>query len=679
MNSEGVDDDDPSSLLNCNQTLIADILSYVITSTKEFAKLREVCKLWETCILPYCLQHKLLPFLELCNSTKKHSALLPGLVQIGGERGCAGKLYEDLDVLTDMLERNNFDFFVNETISVRSMLIVSDPLTRDLTIPRRSTVEDIDFASLCKSLCATNSWDDFQRFGREALFRGMFLSVEDFYSSMGSDFAYETRTVAVILTLQMSVDAFSPLKSTDRMRIQVRIPKTPEESNTCTIPFVKYLNVNEEDALYSFSTFVGHNAKHDGGTLICQLPLSFAWWELMQLLEVYGLGEQIADSFLPLDCLWRTCEESNVAEGVAIVDGMLPTQLSTDLTKQLDDIAVLPCSKGRIQKIADPSLYAYVEGVSPLADRLDKIAPARFSNTTVDSPMVLQTIDFWGRKYDGSCQYQWLPTYFDVAPDGSCTICDYINSLAPRSEYHDLYDSLQHLFSLALPLLESVYSYCRVVQRHHLRMIETTKHAWQPFPPPCVEESPTSLHGQRLQVITQISQYQLAPGESCDSSTWQVDGTPHEEIVATAMYVLEKEDAMEGGDMQFKRSLFQQEANYIFSTIDRSCPCEVESIIQDGLVPLGQAKTLPGRLLVYPNCYVRRMTKLTNTDTQRRQRLRLVTFHLVNPEKRIVSTREVPMQQGVMPRTQALQHRAELLHERNSTKQDWNVRQIRLV
>jgi hypothetical protein len=39
----------------------------------------------------------------------------------------------------------------------------------------------------------------------------------------------------------------------------------------------------------------------------------------------------------------------------------------------------------------------------------------------------------------------------------------------PRVEYEDLYTSLAQLFSHALPLLESVYSYCRVVKEHHLR------------------------------------------------------------------------------------------------------------------------------------------------------------------------------------------------------------------
>jgi hypothetical protein len=158
-----------------------------------------------------------------------------------------------------------------------------------------------------------------------------------------------------------------------------------------------------------------------------------------------------------------------------------------------------------VRDIVDPAFHAYVKGVSPLVDSPDTVPPARFMNSATDKdPPVLQTIDFWGRKYEASCQYQWLPTYFDVGPDGtSCTICDYINNLVPRSQYNDLYQSLQELFSLALPLLESVYSYCRLVKRDHL-------HTWQPVPPPQLEENAVSLSSQRLQVITKIFHYELA-------------------------------------------------------------------------------------------------------------------------------------------------------------------------
>jgi hypothetical protein len=119
MKSAGDDDDDVPSLLSCNQMIIAEILSYVITSTKEFARFRRVCKIWKTFLLPYCLQHNLIPFLKVCYPPK-HPEFLPELVKLGSER-FGGKLYEDLDVLTDMLERNEFDFFVLGSIYLSNL------------------------------------------------------------------------------------------------------------------------------------------------------------------------------------------------------------------------------------------------------------------------------------------------------------------------------------------------------------------------------------------------------------------------------------------------------------------------------------------------------------------------------------------------------------------------------
>ena len=70
-----------------------------------------------------------------------------------------------------------------------------------------------------------------------------------------------------------------------------------------------------------------------------------------------------------------------------------------------------------------------------------------------------------------------------------------------------------------------------------------------------------------------------------------------------------------------------------------------------------------------------------NTDGKRSKR-RIVVFFLVNPEKRLISTREVAIQQdsygGILTRNDALEHRLNLMRERKFTKQDWNVREIEL-
>ena len=59
-----------------------------------------------------------------------------------------------------------------------------------------------------------------------------------------------------------------------------------------------------------------------------------------------------------------------------------------------------------------------------------------------------------------------------------------------------------------------------------------------------------------------------------------------------------------------------------------------------------------------------------------------MVFFVVNPLKRIVSTREVGPQQkhagGTMSLDEAKEHRLELMKERKFNKQDWNVREVEL-
>lgn len=313
--------------------------------------------------------------------------------------------------------------------------------------------------------------------------------------------------------------------------------------------------------------------------------------------------------------------------------------------------------------------------------------------------------DYWGRQYEASSTYQWLPTYFDVDDKGSFSIADYINNLVPRSEHTILYTSLAQLFSLALPLLESVLSYGRAVRPrirdsddesiayHHDSRIEPIK------------EQSYSLKGQRLQVIIKIVDYELAPGESYEG-VWHVEGMSHEEIVATVIYFIHRDADIKGGDILFKRAFHKDEAEHIFSQIPQSRPRALDNLINEGLLPLGKVQTLPKRLLVFPNSHVHKVTKMQNesqesydtaqvqkrrkmqyesqetNDTTQVQKRRIVVFFLVNPEKRIISTRDVPPQQleagGSMSREEAVAHRLELMKERKFNKQDWNIREIEL-
>jgi len=157
-----------------------------------------------------------------------------------------------------------------------------------------------------------------------------------------------------------------------------------------------------------------------------------------------------------------------------------------------------------------------------------------------------------------------------------------------------------------------------------------------------IKIEPYSLRGQRLQVITKIVDYELAPGDSYEG-VWHVEGISHEDIVATAIYFIHHDADVKGGDVLFKRAFHRDEAQFIFSNIGQDRPSTLESMINEGLQPLGKVQTLPKHLLVFPNSHVHKVTKMQNesqdTNNSREvQKRRITVFFLVNPEKRIIST-----------------------------------------
>jgi hypothetical protein len=706
-----MDDSSESSLLNEQVTLIAEILSYVIANTQDLAKLRRVSKNWNASVLPFCLKNEC--FLRTC-APARHS-YVKELVTYG-ESSYAGRFYRIPDTKV-------FDFWIrtgddetgagSNVISTDTMLMISDyeyNCKNNVVMEKqdgysffRDSAEE--FSTLCKVLAETQSWDEFQTVRMKTISEGMFVCVQDLEKAKMDGLEIEmtgarwkTTELLVILTIQVprAQVQLVEIGSCTVALLTAKVPKGEEDSQG-PFPFLNAQSrdnpalLKEGDAIFLYPTFAGYNVKeNDNGTIACQVPMAFNLSD--------GLGEVLWDwdteSYLPLECLWRKCQEQHVREGVAIADGIVPQDLHHNLMSQIDAFAdqqimdYHPHSNSIVRDIVHPALYSYVKGVSPLLKSEEEIRSLSYPPDLDEAERIESSpFDYWGRSYEGSPKYQWLPTYFDIGPDGNCTICDYINNLVPRSQHEDLYTSLAQLFSHALPLIESVYGYCRVVKEHHLRKddedIEYDDDELED-----IQEVPVSLRGRQVQVVTKIVDYELTPDQTYEG-VWHVEGMSHEEIVATAIYFIDRDDDIEGGNILFKRAFHKQEAEYIFSSVDQSRPGAVEEIISEGLQPLGQVKTIKGRLLVFPNSHVHKVTKLENVSTAAinndgtpKKKRRIIVFFLINPERRIVSTREVPMQQehvgGTMTRDAAMEHRLELMKERKFTKQDWNIREIEL-
>ena len=69
---------------------------------------------------------------------------------------------------------------------------------------------------------------------------------------------------------------------------------------------------------------------------------------------------------------------------------------------------------------------------------------------------------------------------------------------------------------------------------------------------------------------------------------------------------------------------------------------------------------------------------MINTAQKEDASRRIVVFFFVNPEKKIISTREVSQQYTDIPLAAAKQYRLELMAERKYDKEKLNVRDIEL-
>ena len=361
--------------------------------------------------------------------------------------------------------------------------------------------------------------------------------------------------------------------------------------------------------------------------------------------------------------LRRPCPDG-VAYADGLVDAALVARLRADVQTLIaqEPVDYHPGSGTKVRDLVHPSLFPYIEGRSVLLNP----APQR------DKP----SYDRFGRTFEGS-RYQWLPTPFQVADSGAVTIASYINNLDPV-RYAGAYQDLAALFAAALPLIESVVGY-----------VETTKF-WQDecdidhegdLPEDCDQEQrpapPTSLRRRELQVIPKIVEYRLGAGETHEG-VWHVEGMSHEHIIAACVYILDRDDALQGGALSFKRAYTVEEAGRLFWNIDQCRPVPVHDLVSEGTIPLGSLATPQGRIIVFPNSHIHKLGQLSVAAGAAEARRRVIVFWLVDPSVTILSTRDVPAQQGVIPHEEALAVRLELMEERKRHKQSLNVREVSL-
>ena len=141
---------------------------------------------------------------------------------------------------------------------------------------------------------------------------------------------------------------------------------------------------------------------------------------------------------------------------------------------------------------------------------------------------------------------------------------------------------------------------------------------------------------------------------------------------------MDRTDSLSGGDLRFKRTFTENERAFVFWQINQTRPVVVNDFANEGFVPLGHFPTDEGYMLVFQNCHIHKISKMINTSSNDEASRRIVVFFVVNPDRRIISTREVSPQQNVISLSAAKNYRLELMEERKYDKEKLNVRDIEL-
>lgn len=372
-----------------------------------------------------------------------------------------------------------------------------------------------------------------------------------------------------------------------------------------------------------------------------------------------------------ISSIWDRHLQNPTPDGIAYGDDLVPSELvrrlQADVQLLCDKLPVdhHPGSGTKVRDIVHPSLYPFVQGRSVLTKPVPK--------TQKKSP----EYDRFGRVYEGSI-YQWLPTPFRIGSDGSVTIESYINNL-DRTQFAAVYDDLAALFATALPLIESVVGYVDRTDFWKEEHSDIEHEGDLPEKPKQTSHQveATSLRGRELLVVPKIVEYQLAAGETHEG-VWHVEGMSHEHIVATCVYILDRDASLEGGNLHFKRAYTVEEAGRLFWNISQCRPRPIEELVNEGTIPVGSVATPTGRLVVFPNSHIHKLSALQVAAGAQSARRRVIVFWIVDPSVQIPSTREVAPQQGVIPHEEALRIRLELMEERRRHKQSLNIRAVSL-
>lgn len=126
-----------------------------------------------------------------------------------------------------------------------------------------------------------------------------------------------------------------------------------------------------------------------------------------------------------------------------------------------------------------------------------------------------------------------------------------------------------------------------------------------------IQERPGLLRGREVQMITEIVDNELGPGETYESE-WHVEGMSHKENATT----VERDNDNKIDGIRFKWAFRQRETTFIICRADKMSPPNVATIVVDKcLDSIDKAETQTGPFFMIPNSHVHKVTEIKNASS----------------------------------------------------------------
>ncbi|KAK6092351.1 hypothetical protein MT418_8488 [Batrachochytrium dendrobatidis] len=354
-----------------------------------------------------------------------------------------------------------------------------------------------------------------------------------------------------------------------------------------------------------------------------------------------------------------------------ILDNGIPDNVYTRLMANVSDIehGSNHNTGQMVHNLIDASMYSVVYGqtmIAPLDIRLKytTMVPCDILLSTrlvSDMPIIEGNSEFI------SLKSQCLPSEFRVEQDGSVTINSYINNLNPIW-HRDMYKCIAKIFKCFVPMFESLFrtihplfkyiDICNGINGYEssnqsdrggmesdTRVIRPVYVPTLPehFEPKYESAKPVSLRGRNLQVIVKLTNIQLTPSKpKYDEGNWHNEGPTNESIVAIGLYYYDVEN-ITTPKLDYREAVdrfeYQRVSDMYWKDvydINRESPYNQY---------IGSLEASNGRCVVYPNRYQHKEQSFELADPTQPGHCKILTFFVVNPSRRIVSTVHVAPQQ----------------------------------